>query len=366
MGLWIKPDDKRWSSVLRQADHDFHHLPCYTQAVSDSNITEACAYFHEGVSGCLLMPTLLRKLPSNIYQDSNLLDATSPYGYAGPVVTRHMSDGDVKSAIQEFIEFGADQGLVTTFLRLHPLLSSQLLSAIDEDKRIKLVNHGPTVSIDLALDIDTLNRSLRKNHKRDIKKLKASGFQMRLDYWDDYQGFQRIYHQTMARVDAGGYYFFDKEYFQRLKDCLGASLHLCTIISPKGDIAAAGLFTHVGNIVQYHLGGTAEDYLSHASSKLMFYEIRNWAKDINAKTFHLGGGLGAERDSLFMFKRGFSTHEHIFQTLGIIHNIEVYQDLVKQWLHVNRCSSFPDQIFFPLYRSATTPMDHCTRYSHDQ
>lgn len=353
MGGWISSSNQLWKEVLSHAEHDFYHLPGYSNVVCNPDCEEVCAYYDRVQCGSLLIPMIKRRIPLEASRDSIMYDAASPYGYGGPVFTRNMSDESVLQGIRNYLDFAAREGVVTTFLRLHPLIGPKLFSSIADTDEVRLINHGPTVSINLSLDINILNGSTRMNHKRDIKKLLELGFQVRIDEWSDYHEFQKIYHQTMSRVGADYFYSFNNNYFVRMRDELGFALHLCSVVSPSGDIAASGLFTRVNNILQYHLGGSADNYLALAPSKLMFYEMQKWAKAKGVQILHLGGGLGARRDSLFTFKSGFATDEHVYQTVRIVHDREHYEELCDRWLQVNQCSTFPDPDYFPLYRSAT-------------
>jgi hypothetical protein len=352
MAQWILPADKRWKSHLDETKHDFYHLPCYLELASAYDHGESNGFYTELASGRLLIPLLIRKIPSEISSFSGLLDATSPYGYPSPLFSQGISTNDAKKGIMEFVQFGKEAGLVTTFLRLHPLLNNKIFQMLINDNRsIIPVSQGSTVSIDLTLDIKELDSHLRKNHKRNIKKLYKMGFSSRFDNWDDYSEFIDLYHQTMRRCEAASYYFFDREYFSRLRECLGSTLHLCAIISPDGDMASGGLNVTTDGIVQGHLNATADRYLSLAPSKLMFYETRNRAKLEGAQIFHLGGGVGGERDSLFYYKLGLGTHEHQFSTIGIIHDEKAYKAINETWTHTCESKARLNILFFPFYRS---------------
>ncbi len=351
MEEFITAADNRWSSLLRCVDHDFYHYPCYVQAESNLHDGEAQAFYCEGSAGLFLIPLVRRMLPEPMGQGRCRYDAVTPYGYSGPIYTSNLEREDLQRALEAYVDQGYRQGFVTSFFRLHPLLNKNLISAIPHTDHIKLVRHGSTVSINLEHESSHLNKVLRTNHKRDIKKLGNAGFKVRINHWDDYAAFQDIYVHTMARLNAVDYYYFSKEYFTHLQECLAGDLHLCSVIAPDGTVAAGGIFAESGNIMQYHLGGTDARYLAHAPSKLMFFEMRNWAKEIGVKVLHLGGGLSAERDSLFEFKRGFATDEHDFYTLRITHDFDAYDSLNTRFLAKNCLKIFPNQNYFPLYRT---------------
>jgi hypothetical protein len=352
MAQWLLPTDKQWISTLEEAEHDFYHLPCYVELASYIDKGKPKAYYDELATGKVLIPLLVRSMPADISGRSGFLDATSPYGFPGPVFTRDIDTQDTITGINRFIEFGNKTGLVTTFIRLHPLLNRQIWSMFSGNQQVKLIPRGATVSIDLSPEIDQLDSRLRRNHRQNIAKLRASGFTVRMDDWDkDYSSFRDIYYQTMRRRGASTYYFFSEEYFRRLRRCLGSSLHICSVVSPDGQVASAGLFVKTGRIVQGHLTASSERFLSLAPSKLMFYEVRNWAKAAGAKLFHLGGGVGGERDSLFLFKRGLGTHEHSFETVGIVHDLDAYHKLYEQWFYSSNENDILASGYFPFYRT---------------
>ena len=152
----------------------------------------------------------------------------------------------------------------------------------------------------------------------------------------------------MRRVNAHRSYFFDASYFAALADGLGDKLHLFVATS-HGRIAAGGVFTICDGIVQYHLGGTRDEFLKLSPNRLIFDTARLWAHANGAHTLHLGGGVGSQEDSLFKFKAGFSHRRHRFSTWRWIIVPEIYREL---------CGSEPISTdFFPAYRcpSRTAP-----------
>ena len=212
MAQWLSPTDERWAQTLAEAEHDFYHLPCYVELASSLDLGEPRAFYDELTTGQLLIPLLVRNMPSDICPKASYMDATSPYGFPGPLFSKNISNRDAITGIQRFIEFGNEAGLVTTFLRLHPLLCMHIWPAFSNDKHVKLIPHGSTISIDLTLENNELDRRLRRNHKNNIKKLRKASFSVKIDDWEDYPTFIEIYYQTMRRCGATAYYFFDLEF----------------------------------------------------------------------------------------------------------------------------------------------------------
>ena len=238
-----------------------------------------------------------------------------------------------------------EAGLVSAFVRLHPLLNPEPPLGIGV-----LVQHGETVSVDLALSKEALWVQTRLNHRRDITRALRLGFVARMDEeWRHLETFTHLYRATMARRSAAPFYYFDDAYFDGLRDALGESLHLC-VVEKDGGIAAAGLFVETNGIVEYHLSGTDDAFRTVQPTKLMMHFVRGWAKDRGNRVLHLGGGVGGYRDSLLQFKVGFSPRHHVFATLRMIIDEREYLRLVA----ARDPELDPDagSGFFPPYRHA--------------
>lgn len=150
----------------------------------------------------------------------------------------------------------------------------------------------------------------------------------------------------MTRVGAADAYAFTDDYFDHLRMQLRERYSLFCV-ADSARIICAALISRCGGIVQYHLGGTADEALRLAPMKLLFDEVRHWAWSSGATWFHLGGGLGAREDSLFSFKAGFSWSRGIFRVWKKIIDQRSYD-----WLVATAAGLAPaTQDYFPEYRS---------------
>jgi hypothetical protein len=338
----ISAQDPRWRETLRTVQHDFYHLPEYIELCARYEGGEPCAVFVEDEGAHLLAPLLLRSLPEPLRAPADWRDASTPYGYPTPLVTDSSRTERLFEGLGTALK---DVGAISIFARLHPLLRLSdgiLLHGT-------LVHHGPTVAVDVSADDEQLWRQTRNNHRSGINKLRRLGFIVAIDDWSRYGDFQAIYLNTMNRVGASGFYQFDSHYFEELRGALGDSVHLLVVTDSSGEVSAGGLFTVIGDIAQYHLGGTSPDFLPQAPSKLMFHEARRWARDAGAKWLHLGGGLGATEDALYHFKRGFSEHQFEFWTFRSVLDLSRYRELNDRW--IMRHGHAPGDEFFPAYRA---------------
>jgi hypothetical protein len=342
----IDVHSQQWIEVLGKIPHDVYHLPEYFELSAKLEGGHPVAFLGIKNSSVLFVPFLVKELPSKFSQHILGKDASSPYGYASPLILNCSQNCLCKPLLNEMFKIFQSLGLISVFFRLHPLLEFPL----DEFSQFgNLVHHGQTVSIDLDKQIEEIFQNFCKNHKRGIKKLQKDGYAVVIDEWSYYEKFIHLYLETMERVGASKFYFFDSDYFEQLKNSLRQHLHLFVVLSSDNKVASGGLFTGVDGIAQYHLGASSSKFLNVAPSKLMFYEAILWAKRIGFKKLHLGGGLGACNDSLFQFKKGFSDSVNEFYTWRIIVDTEKYKLLEDLNLR-GKQQIFRETEFFPKYR----------------
>jgi sugar O-acyltransferase (sialic acid O-acetyltransferase NeuD family) len=347
---FIGPTDPRWVDVLSRTVHDAYHLPEYLAICAKHEGAESLAFYSENSGRLCLIPLLLRHLPEHLGAPSFWCDLVSPYGYACPIYT-HPTEGQQVSAFLNAFRTAADElGACSAFLRLHPLLEPQ---SHPELRLSMCVNHGETVSIDLTVSEEEMWRQTRDGHRSDIRRLQKLNFVAVMDDWDLYGEFIRMYRDTMLRRRAEPFYCFPDEYFADLKSALAHRLHFCCVLAPDGRLAAGGLFTAVNQIMEYHLSGSNTRYHRLAPTKLMLHFIRLWAKENGYSVLHLGGGTGAQSDSLFQFKAGFSLDRSQYKTYRLVTNEHRYTALS---LRAGRTLTLPADLeaeFFPVYRQSS-------------
>jgi hypothetical protein len=298
----------------------------------------------------LLIPLLKRPIPTHLYSMSEILyDVISPYGYPSPLLIFSSESNNntvhINQLLTTFFDMCKANRIVCAFIRLHPILEIPLLF-LEEYGVVFL--QGTTIAVDLQLSVENLQ--IRKGHAEEIKKLLKSNYIVRYNQWDtDYPQFIELYYETMTRINASPYYFFPVDYFYRLQDVLGDRLEIAIAVNEKGEVVGGSLFTLCGDIVQYHLSGTATSHFKVPSIKLVLYETILRAKQNGYKILHLGGGLGGRKDSLYSFKSGFSKWELDFYTYRVITDPLQYAYLCDAHSQLNQTNSSDDS-FFPKYR----------------
>lgn len=343
-----------WSQTLKQLRHDIYHLPEYfsLEAIRIKSTPEAILISDK--EKLFFVPYLVRQCSDILESESipqNIFDIVSPNGYAGILLNEAAAKTPefVDFAINKLTQALSNKQVCAAFLRLHPILNRNFNQIQSDICKVS----GETISVDLKLSEAEIWQQTRSEHRNKINKCKRNGLTARMVSFKQYiDEFNLIYEETMARVGASNFYYFGYEYFLRLSETLGEYLHLC-LIELNEKITCAGLFTECCGIVQYHLGGTRTDFLKQAPSKLMFDYVRFWAKKRGNEVFHLGGGVGGEKDSLYHFKAGFSKQKHTLLTLRLIIDKNKYLHLVDlraKYLNIE-VEKILQTDFFPAYRS---------------
>jgi hypothetical protein len=304
-GDWLDLVSRAWR-------HDFHHLPFFHALAEGAGEGGAHLFVHRDGDDFVALPLLLRPvetLPCHAETGRGWSHGTSVYGYAGPLVSRPDLPEAVLAAFRAALTLALVRRQVTSvFSRLHPLLNQRpVLDGLGE-----LAEHGQTVSVDLTLPVDVQRTHFRSSHKRHLNKLARAGATWTYDPAGEHlEAFAACYDQSMRRVGASASYDFGIEHFRAFFDTDDVEAFL-GVVRIEDDVAAVGLFTRCGPIVQAHLNGTADRFLSLSPAKLMYDGTRLWSTEHGATFLHIGGGLGGGEDPLFNFKAGFSRQRHDF------------------------------------------------------
>jgi hypothetical protein len=169
------------------------------------------------------------------------VDATGPRGYPGPVVgytTAKVDETFVDRAIAALLETLRAHGIVTAFIRCHPLLSPPL-EILSRWGRVQ--EHDESVSIDLAHSAEEMWRQIRDHHRHSISRARRLGYAVRVDEgWERLEEFVGIYATTMERVGAALPWRLPADYFTDLRTAVGDAVHLC-VVEQGDDLAAAAI-----------------------------------------------------------------------------------------------------------------------------
>jgi hypothetical protein len=253
-------------------------------------------------------------------------DVTTPYGYGGPV-------GEPAEAFYDaYAGWCRERGVVSTFVRFHPLYANQRYS------RFQTETLGGTIAWGLG---DDLFERLHSHHRRVIRKAERAGLEAAVRERSDLGEFVELYERTMTRLDADAFYLFTPAYWESL----GALPTVLVEVRREGELAGGALCFASKPWLHYHLGASSDEGRSLGASNLALFAAARWAREQGYELFHLGGGVGGRRDSLYEFKRRFDPGgEREFAVGKAIHDEAAYHELAGN-------AGADAGRFFPAYRA---------------
>lgn len=320
-----------WDGLVRRlgGDSTYHSLGYHAaSAILEKGGAVPVLLHHSGGPVEWALPLLLRPLP-----DGPGWDATSAYGYGGPLSTSSVEDPGFVEAVDDW---ALANHVVASFVRYHPLMGNHQLGP-----QRAVAQAGQTIAWNIRHD-DLLG-SMHAHHRRAVRKADRAGIEVRIVAPADLQGFQGLYEDTMRRQGARAFYFFPDAYWEAL---LGrCSENLLLLEAVLDDVVVAAILCFVSPpYLHYHLGASHDAGRHVGASNRLFLAAAQWGRDRGLIVFHLGGGVhGASDSPLFVFKQRFdpSAAPLDFHVGRWVHDLAQYRRL---------SSIASDSDFFPPWR----------------
>jgi serine/alanine adding enzyme len=311
----VEVDPGAWDELLGDLDRaDAYLLREYAEGAALLDAGQPTFLHLEGPGGHVVFACLVREIPGGG------LDVTTPYGYGGPVAAGEQPP--VERFYELYEGWCSDRGIVTTFVRFHPLFANhrQAPSQI----RVELL--APTIGWRVDEGRDLL-AGMHSKHRNVVRKAAASGVTVSaVAGAADLAPFVELYEETMRRRDAAPFYFFPPAYWERLSR-LGERLVVFDAVL-DGELLASALCLSTRPWLHYHLSATSDRARTTGASNLLLFEAARWAQARGFTRFHLGGGLGGREDSLYEFKRRFDPEGICEAAVGkAVHDPERYAAL---------------------------------------
>jgi Acetyltransferase (GNAT) domain len=262
-------------------------------------------------------------------EGSDRRDVTTPYGYGGPA-----GRGDAAAFSQAYEKWCRERGVVTTFIRFHPLLENVGLAP----EGTALERLADTATWPLEGDLE---KGMHSMHRRGAKKAAKADVQVQVTVGpDDLSAFVELYEAAMKRHDAEDFYLFPAPYWAAL---LGLGDKLVRMDATlDGELVASQLLLATRPWLHYHLGAASDAGFDLGASKLLFLEAARWGQELLFVELHLGSGLGGSEDSLWEFKQRLSPAPGRPFWIGkLVHDEAAYREL----------GGSGTDGFFPAYRA---------------
>ncbi|MDO5971152.1 NeuD/PglB/VioB family sugar acetyltransferase [Flavivirga aquimarina] len=326
-----------WQSVLKLVkNYDFYHTFDYHDLSKEKDEKAILIKYTEG-DILIGLPLIVRKIDNSDYYD-----ATSVYGYSGPLQKNVTASFNNSNFIKELNQYFKGENIISVFSRLNPFIENQseILQNLGETAKL-----GNIVNIDLTLPLDEQRTIFSKTTKRYLNKGRKSLKVVCSQEEKDIKEFIKLYYENMDRVKAKRNYYFPEGYFNKFinsKDFNTDVLFAVEIETNK--IISAAMMVKTNNIIQYHISGTKNEFLAISPIRLLIDEMRIRSTEEKYTFFNLGGGLGNEEDELFRFKSSFSKDFKSFKVWKYISNHDVYNELSSNNKELGEVD------FFPLYR----------------
>ena len=338
--LEIITTQDKWNGLLKEiGDFDFYHTFDYHVIEKSKSQTPILLKYTEN-NIVIGLPLLIRKIRNTKYYD-----ATSVYGYAGPISKGVDVSFDNVLFTKTIVDYFITNNIVSVFSRINPFINYQKNILINCGE---IVNQGKIVYIDLSLEEVNQIKKYQKRLRTYINKARKQCFISKAESKDDIKEFMAIYYENMERVNATKHYFFGEDYFKGIMESNDFETEIYLAKDPSsGNTMAGCMFVTMNKIVHYHLSGCKKEYLDVAPVKFLIDNMRIVSTKKELHYFNLGGGLGAyHEDSLFRFKSSFSKDFSEFNLWKLIVNEDIYNHLVE----INKVTV--ETTYFPKYRLA--------------
>lgn len=314
-------EKEEWDGIVSTFEkYDVYQLSGYTKGFLNRNEGSPILLYYtkDGLRG---MNVAMKR---DIADAPSFFDLATPYGYGGWLFEGE-EGASVDSFTGEYEEWCRENRIVSEFIRFHPVQNN--VRGINE-----AVYHpiflGNTVAIELDTPEQIWERFSSKNRGH-IRKAIKSGVEVKISTEKKhYMEFMEIYESTMRRDEASEYYYFDVTFYDSIRNDLEGNARLFTAYLDNVPIAGA-IMLFANQYMNYHLSGQLFDYRKFSGTSLLLYEAAKWGCEHGYKTLHLGGGVGAQRGSLYDYKKSFNAkgNDYNFYVGKKIHMPEKYNEL---------------------------------------
>lgn len=328
-GKWLSVEDPRWLTTLDEVAHSIYQRPEYVRMESHLNNSRPVAYLFEEAGRVLLLPLELRSMPTATAPSSGdwciALSESGPCvsGFRAPIEDQnHERSAFMAKAIGAFSRDMNEARIAACHLRSHSLSNGHL----ELRQYGETISDGTIVYCDLSLSDEELWRQTRRRDRSYINRTRRNGFRVIRDHrWRRLDEFASTYCATFPDNRSLKPLPEVRRYLSQFRDDLDGRASLFLVVDSRNRLAGGGVFTECGGNVEYHLGGVSNHFRNEQPSKLMLHNVRLWAKARGHRYFQLGGGSGAEIDTLLHFKRSFSKSTATISNGCIVANSTAYQ-----------------------------------------
>lgn len=348
------PLNEGWTRALRQQNCDVYYELDFLRAAQAGENGQIHLALFENAQGVVVYPFVLHLVDHNSANGASkgtYYDIVNVFEYGGPLVVCEPSTSEagyqelLGAFDQPFGEWCHEQGVITEFVRLHPMLGNHLAcTATYEVNHVK--NH---VTIDLQRSEDEILASMSRSCRRNIRRAQSQDYVFRHGDASLADHFAELYNAEMDRLAADEAYRFRNEYFGRMADLPSHLGSMEFLQDQLGQTINTMIVLHGTDYAYYHLSAKNRAHPVEVSgSELLIFDVACRMKRSGRKFFHLGGA-GISQTGLLEFKRRFSPNVAAAFHARKIRSPKIYE----AWYRKATDSGDPriDSGFFPFYRA---------------
>jgi hypothetical protein len=295
-------DKKKWVEILSNVEHSFYHTWHYCNAINHLYSNSIKMAYINNDSQYLIFTYLER---STQIEDIVVTDIHNPYGISG-VITN--SDNWL-ILLDTFL---SSNNYVCFYHQQSHLLPITVNSDVNPNYRETFI----------VSNTDRLkwSDSIHKNHKRNIKKLSDSGFNVINGKHEIKEQFVELYKSFYLNKKMSGIYDLSENALSALFEL--SEVRIFYVIS-NGKLLNSSMFFCYDGHAEFMYSASKMDYRS--LSVLVLNEAICFYLDQNC-SIGLGGGI-SENDGLSTFKQRFNAQKAYFGEVKYISNKELYDEI---------------------------------------
>lgn len=297
-------------------------------------------------AGVILYPFMLTDLAAVPHlgdEFAGLHDAVTPHGFGGPLVQHRASEDAVPEFRDAFAAWCRDNGVVSEFVRFHPLLDTRLAF----DRHLEIEETGCVVWCRLDSGTCQVSDQMTATSRRNVRAAREAGLTCGIERSTEaYQRFSELYLDNAERRKALPHYRFGAEHYDALRTMLGASQVLFGV-RHEGELIAGALFLRSHDFAHFHALAADRRYASLRPANLLFFEAMQWARGLGASAINLGGGYRGD-DEFLRFKEGFAPMR---APRFVGHAIHLPEQYIAAARRRAEAAAIVDCDYFPAYRS---------------
>ncbi len=284
----IKQSD-RWNKIVKSfRDWDIYYTNEYARSLQLHGDGEPKLLYWKGNGKELCCTIMIQDIArsecfNKILDFGKYFDATTPYGYGGPLGKGVFGNRDRELFMKEAVQLLQKRNIISLFFRFHPLLDNYKLFS----KELCVKTFKSTIFIDTCDEQEIWN-NMDSSNRNMIRKAIKSGVTVEFDHGERLDAFISIYNSTMNFHRADRYYYFEREYYNFLINEMRDNVILAYSLL-EGNIIGASIFFYNDKFMHYHLSGTYIEYRKFASTNLLLFEAAKWANHNGIERLHLGG-----------------------------------------------------------------------------